>query len=124
MSGLIDQLREANFPDRSARDLTLQYGKWLEENDRRDIFLENPDFAKEYHAIRDEIDRARRPSFTEEFKGSFGAAVDDLQASGYALGALAAHGAQGIIPGAESARNKLLDLMREQEAEAQQYRPS
>jgi hypothetical protein len=125
MSRLIDQLRASDFADRSARDLTLEYGEWLEQNKREDIFAANPDFAQEYHSLKDEIARARRPGYVEEFKGAFGAAVDDLSASGYALGALAAHGARAIgIPGADSARNKLLELMREQEEEAAEYRPS
>jgi hypothetical protein len=124
MSRLIDTMRASGFGHRSVRDLTLDYGEWLEKNQRDDVFTANPDFAQEYHVIKDEIARARRPSFAEEFKGSFGSAVDDLQASGFALGALAAEGARGIIPGAESAREKFLELMREQEAEAAEFTPS
>lgn len=125
MSRLIDDLRANDFPDRSARDLTIEYGDWLEKNKRDDIFSANPDFAKEYFALKDEISRARRPGFVEEFKGSFGSAVDELQASGYALGALAAHGAKAIgVPGAEPVRNNLLRLMHEQEAEAAEFQPS
>lgn len=125
MSRLIDQLRESDYPDRSARDLTLEIGEWLEKNKRDDVFTSNPDFAQEYYGIKDEISRARRPGFGAEFAGSFGSAIDELQASGYALGALAAEGAQRIgIPGAEPVRNNLLRLMREQQAEAEEFRPS
>ena len=125
MSRLIEEMRMAGFGDRSARDLTFEYGQWLEANERQDIFAENPDFAQEYHELKDEIQRARRPGFVDEFKGAFGSAVDSMQASGFALGALAAHGAKEIgIPGAEYARDKLIGLMREQEEEAAQYKPS
>lgn len=125
MSRLIDELRASDYPDSSPRDLTLRIGQWLEQQKRDDVFLANPDFATEYHTLKDEIDRARRPGYGEEFKGAFGAAVDDMQASGYALGALAAHGAKAIgIPGAEPVRNNLLRLMKEQQDEAAAYRPS
>lgn len=125
MSRLIDQLRESDFPDRSARDLTLEIGQWLEGNRRGDVFNANPDFAQEYYALKDEIGRAKRPGYVDEFKGAFGSAVDELQASGYAIGALAAHGAKEIgIPGAESVRNNLIRLMREQEDEAKSFQPS
>lgn len=125
MSRLIDQLRASDFPNRSTRDLTLEVGEWLESNKRDDVFAQHPDFAQEFHDLKDEVARASRPSLGEEFRGSFGSAVDELQASGYAGLALAAHGAQKLgIPGAESTRNKLLELMHEQEAEAAEYRPS
>jgi hypothetical protein len=125
MSRLIDELRASEFPNKSARDLALEIGEWAESNKRDDIFTANPDFAQEYYTLKDEIARARRPGFVDEFKGAFGAAVDDLQASGYAVGALAAHGAKEIgIPGAEPVRNNLLRLMNEQEDEAAQFTPS
>lgn len=125
MSQLIDQLRATDFPDKTSRDLTLELGQWAESNKRDDIFSGNPDFAKDYYAIKDEIDRAKRPGFGGEFAGAFGSAIDELQASGYALGALAAHGAKEIgVPGAEPIRNNLLSLMTEQQQEAAQYQPS
>lgn len=125
MSRFIEELRASEFPDRSSRDLTLAFGKILERDKRDDVFTANPDFAQEYYAIKDEIQRLKRPSLTEELKGSLGSSVDDLQASWYGLGALAAHGARAVgIPGAESARDKLLGLMREQEKEAAEFQPS
>lgn len=125
MSRLIDQLRESDYPDRGARDLTLEVGEWLESNKRGDVFNANPDFAQEYFAIKDEVSRAKRPSYISEFKGAFGSAVDELQASGYAIGALAADGARRIgVPGAEPVRNNLIRLMREQEDEAKSFQPS
>jgi hypothetical protein len=77
MSRLIDELRASEFPNKSARDLALEIGEWAESNKRDDIFTANPDFAQEYYTLKDEIARARRPGFVDEFKGSFGAAVDD-----------------------------------------------
>lgn len=125
MSRLIDELRASDFPTKSARDLALEIGEWAESNKRDDVFTSNPDFAQEYYALKDEIARARRPGFVDEFKGAFGAAVDDMQASGFALGALAADGARRVgIPGAEPVRNNLLRLMKEQQDEAAQYQPS
>lgn len=125
MSRLIDQLRASNFPDKSASDLALHVGRWVEANKRDDIFAANPDFAQEYHTLKDEIDRLNRPGYGAEFAGAFGSAVDDLQASFAAVGALAADGARRIgIPGAEPIRNKLLGLMKEQQDEASEFRPS
>lgn len=125
MSRLIDQLRASDYPDKSARDLTLEYGQWLKANNRDDIFMANPDFAQEFADLTDELDRAQRPSYVGEFKGAFGSAVDQLQASGFALGALAAHGAKALgIPGAEPIRNNLLRLMNEQQDEANSFQPS
>jgi|GEM_PF-3649772 len=101
MSRLIDDLRATDYPDKSARDLTLEYGQYLESNQRGDIFLANPDFSKEYYAMKDEIARAKRPGYLDEFTGAFGSAVHELASSGLAVGALAAHGAKAVgIPGA------------------------
>lgn len=126
MSRLIEELlASGEFPGKSEQDLTLLYGRLAEQDKRNDIFLANPDFAQEYETLKDEISRARRPGYIEEFKGAFGSAVDDLQASGYALGALAAHGLKNIgVPGAEPVRNNLLRLMKEQQGEAAEFQPS
>lgn len=125
MSQLIDQLRATDYPEKSARDLTLSYGEYLEQNKRDDIFAANPDFAQEYANIKDEIARDTRPGYGKEFSNAFGSAVDDLQASGYALGALAAHGADKIgIPGATPVRNWMLEMMKSNQDEAEAARPS
>lgn len=125
MSRLIDELRATDYPDKSARDLTLEYGQYLESNQRGDIFLANPDFAQEYHALKDEIDRAKRPGYIDEFTGAFGSAVHELASSGLALGALAAHGAKAVgVPGAEPVRDNLLKLMKSQDEAAAENRPS
>lgn len=125
MSRLINELLASAYPGRNPRDLTLEIGEWVEQNGRKDIFMSDPDFATEYETIKDEIARARRPGYVEEFKGAFGSAVDDLQATGYGLGALAAHGAKAIgIPGAEPIRNNFLALMKEEQAQAAEYQPS
>lgn len=125
MSGLIDQLRAEYYPDQSARDLTLQVGQWAEAGNRKDLFSDHPDFAKEYYAIKDDIARAKRPGLGEEIVGGFQSGMHELGATGLALGALAAHGAQAIgVPGAEPVRNNLVRLMQEQQAEAAETPPS
>lgn len=79
-----------------------------------DLLERFPDFAADYRQIR----RNLSPGLVEGFKGSFGAAVDNLQATTFGAGAMAAD-----IVGLDSAKNYLLEKAREQAAEASRYQP-
>lgn len=119
MSGFIDQLRAQLGDPRSPRDLTLILGDQLTQTGRKDVFDANPDFAQEYAQLKDEIERVNRPSYTKEFTGAFGSAVDSAQAGGLGLLKLGAD-----VIGADQVGDYLGRQVDEQNRQAAEFRPS
>lgn len=119
MSQLIDQLKDQSGDPRSTRELTLVYGDQAAQEGRQDIFANNPDFAKEYAGIKDEISRYNRPGLGQEFEGGLQAGGDEMLAAGEGLGAL---GANAV--GADTAAQSLLTRARANQAAAAAIKPS
>lgn len=80
-----------------------------------DLLKQFPDFAADTRAIR----RSMAPGLWDEFKGSFGSAVDNLQSTAFGAGAMASD-----LVGADTAKNYLLRKAQEQAAEASSYQPT
>lgn len=112
----IVKLARSQFPDDERDDklITLEFGRWAEQN-RPDWFEQFPDFAEEYR----EIQRSLRPGLGQEFKAAAGAAVDNLQATAFGAGGMAAD-----LLGADRVKAWMMEKSLEQQAEAAEYRPS
>lgn len=115
MNSLLKLARDQQPNDpRSDQYLTYLLGQKAEQ-ENPGWFEQFPDFATEYK----EIKRAMRPGLVDEFKGSFGSAVDNLQATIFGAGAMAAD-----LVGADRIKAYMVEQAMEQERQAAEFQPS
>lgn len=115
MNDLIKQVRE-QYPDdpRTDGQLFMEFGR-VASTTRPELFKEFPEFAAQWKQLQ----RDMRPSAWEEFKGSFGSNVDNLQATTLGAGAMAAD-----LVGADRLKLYLAEQAMEQQRQAAEFTPS
>jgi len=115
MNDLIKQVRE-QYPDdpRTDGQLFMEFGR-VASTTRPELFKEFPEFAAQWKQLQ----RDMRPSAWDEFKGSVGSAVDNLQATTLGAGAMAAD-----LVGADRLKAYLAEQAMEQQRQAAEFTPS
>lgn len=116
MANSVVDIYRKNRPDDSRPDdaLTFEVGQWAEKNNQK-LLEDHPDFAKDYRNVL----RSIRRSPLNEFKGAFGQAVDNSQATFLGAGAMLSD-----LVGWDSARDYLAKQAQEQERQAAEFQPS